>query len=262
MNGSLRPTLFLHGGPGLSAIPERELYGDKLPICWWDQPRSVVRVAHPFKGLVDAAEEQARRLTQESHEKVDLLAHSFGAVIALYLASRIPEKIASITLLAPTYDLVDVFIRIGQVVAKIADTPEGLQKAVSELIANPGDFSRFWQTALELLAVPRFIETYWSSHAMDKRLWFTELMESQPLFDVAAFEAIVKDYWELPPLPTIRGFTGPVKLIFGDVDPCVEPAKAIQTWSHYFPGATYNTLRSGHFVQLECRPEEWCHNQQ
>jgi len=56
-------TLFLHGGPGLSAVAERELYGDSLDVHWWDQPHFEVLFVRPYQALLDDTLQLARRLT-------------------------------------------------------------------------------------------------------------------------------------------------------------------------------------------------------
>ena len=40
--------LFLHGGPGSSAIPERKKLGDDLGIDRWTQPRPAGKSDEPY----------------------------------------------------------------------------------------------------------------------------------------------------------------------------------------------------------------------
>jgi pimeloyl-ACP methyl ester carboxylesterase len=249
------PTLFLHGGPALSALGERIVHGDALPIHWWDQPRNVAAAPRPFHALVDAACAQAQALAGDG--KVRLVGHSFGAVLAHRLSLRMPERIASITLLAPTHELADVFIRLGAYVAQYVDDPAPLGRAIARMQADRHDFAAAQEMFGIVFAVPAFLSAYWSPWAVDERTWFGALMEREPVFDAEAFTAIARDAWaELGP-PEASGFAGPVDIVYGNTDVLVDPATSLPPWQRAFRNVSGRTVRSGHFIQIECPAADW-----
>lgn len=252
---STLPTLFLHGGPGLSAIGERRVHGATLPIDWWDQPRTVTAAPRPFHALVDAAAERAAAVAAAG--KVHLVGHSFGAVLAHRLSLRMPERIASITLLAPAHDLADVFVRLGSYVTRFVDDPAPLDAAVARLLAAPRDFAAAQALSGIVYTVPAFLTAYWSPWAGDKLAWFGDLMQKEPVFDGAAFDAIAGDAWpELGP-PAVSGFAGPVDIVYGDADVLVDAAASLPLWRQAFPQAGSRVVHSGHMIQVESPAAAW-----
>lgn len=248
-------TLFLHGGPGLSAIAERALYGNALAIHWWDQPRSVVLFASPFDALVDAAEEEVVRLSPAG-QSVNLIAHSFGAHLALRLAMRIPERLSQIVLLAPVYNVGDAFARLARRLLEINPSSAPLLEAVQEFRAA-GDFDRFARLAAQVIGVANFIDVYWSPSAHARRRWFVDLLTHQPVFDMNAFEVIVRDFWSAGASSAPARVAGPVHLVFGRADPLVDIEVERQTWLGLFRHATSRDIDCGHFVHLEATPSVW-----
>lgn len=250
-----RHSLFLHGGPGLSVIGERRLYGQTLPISWWDQPRSVATASSPFLALIDAASDKAFTVPEGS--RLHLIAHSFGAVLAHRLALRMPEQIASITLLAPTADLADVFIRLAAFMIPFLDDPAPLARASARLESRRRDFTAAREVMDIVFAAPQFLSAYWSPWAKARQEWYGTLMQSDPLFDPDAFFAIAADAWpELGPL-AVTAFDGPVDIIYGSADILVDSATTLPTWESAFSNVTSRTVRSGHMIQFECASEEW-----
>lgn len=164
-------TLFLHGGPGLSSIAERELYGRTLPIHWWDQPRSVVLFSHPFAALVDAAVDEVRTLAELQGQPVDVIAHSFGAHLALHLVTRTPRYVRKLWLIAPVYDLGDAFVRLGTRLLEIAPTSAPLLAALEEFKAS-SDHLRFARLASQVTSFANFFDLYWSPTADARRRWY------------------------------------------------------------------------------------------
>lgn len=80
-----KPTLFLHGGPAMSAALERLFYGNCLPVRWWEQPRPAPASAHPFRDLLTAREVVVREQSEQADGPVSLQAFSFA--IGLLLSS-------------------------------------------------------------------------------------------------------------------------------------------------------------------------------
>src|SRR4051794_28428552 len=120
MNTKRSPALFLHGGPGASAIPEATRLGNSLNIHWWTQPRPDVRSPHPYGDLIIAAEDELNRMAGDAGSAVKLYASSVGALLALKLAERVPQLISDITLLGPTHDASDGFVRLAHRLTEVS----------------------------------------------------------------------------------------------------------------------------------------------
>ncbi|MCL4775555.1 MAG: hypothetical protein KJZ98_16575, partial [Burkholderiaceae bacterium] len=106
MDASPVPTsLYLHGGPGLSAVVERAWFGDSLPIDWWDQPLIGPEDGAPLDSLVDAARAKLLQAAERCGTRVTLVSHSVGSVVAAHLLADPRNPIESATLINPIFDL-------------------------------------------------------------------------------------------------------------------------------------------------------------
>lgn len=250
-------TLFLHGGPGLSSIAERDLYGHTLPIHWWDQPRSVVLFARPFDALVEAAEDEIRMLADTTGRPVDLLAHSFGAHLALRLIARVPAHVGKLWLLAPVYDIGDAFVRLATRLLTRSPSSEPLLAALEEFKAT-GDYARFARLAAQVTSFANLFELYWSAGTNARSRWYLDLLARQNIVDPNAFEVIVRDFWAdpLPPLAPVPSVQK-VQLVFGREDPLIDLNAERRIWTQLFPPAQCIELDTGHFVHLEAPASRW-----
>ncbi|TDV08121.1 alpha/beta fold hydrolase [Paraburkholderia caballeronis] len=250
------PALFVHGGPGMCSIAERERYGDTLPVHWWDQPRAVAQQANPFAALVDATEAELRRLARQHACKLRVLAHSFGSHVALRLAARAPELIDELVLLAPVHDIGAAFVRLSGRLLTANPSNEPLRQAADDF-ERERTFERFGQLAGQVSAFPNFMDLYWSANADARRRWYAGLLADRPLIDVNAFAAILQSYWEAEP-PRDRQAGGvPTRIVFGDADPLVDVEEERRAWSSLLNVTGSVALRSGHFVHLEHEPAVW-----
>lgn len=251
------PNLFLHGGPGLCCLAEREHYDTTLLIHWWDQPRGVVMFAHPFAELVEMATDTVSECALQCGQPVGLVAHSFGAQLALHVASRIPEHLYAVTLLAPAFNIVDALTRVGRCVLERGADAAGLQRALRLLAEQPYNRDCFWSLFDALLATPDFLRVYFSRDADAQYAAFAGLMAREPLFDASALRAILQDFWELRPIDGPIAPGCPVDLVFGKYDLLSDPSEEEAIWLQYFPQARSRHLDAGHFVHLERPPAEW-----
>lgn len=250
------PALFLHGGPGLSAIAERERYGHALPVHWWDQPRSVALDENPFDALVNAAERELWRLSAQHRAPVKLLAHSFGAHVAVRLAARARERIDALLLLAPVHDVGDAFIRLGTRLSKANPASQSLARALDEF-RSARSFEQFTKLAGEMTTFANFIDLYWSPKAEERRRWYVDLLVRRPLFDAHAFDAILRSFWHAPPPRDAIAPDLPVRIVFANADPLVDVEAERRTWSSLLHHADSVVLDGGHFIHLEHEPAGW-----
>ncbi|RAR59203.1 pimeloyl-ACP methyl ester carboxylesterase [Paraburkholderia unamae] len=256
----MAPTLFLHGGPGLSSFAERELYGRTLAIHWWDQPRSVVMFTHPFGALVEAAEDEVKTLVRATGAPVDLVAHSFGAHIVLRLISRMPDEIGNVWLIAPIHDIGAAFVRLATRLLQHSPSLEQLLAALLDFKAQR-DHARFARLSAQVMSFANFFDLYWSARADARRVWYLDLIARHSVVDANAFEVILRDFWaEAPvslPLPATSAGPKAVQVVFGRDDPSIELEAERAAWLRLFPLATCTEISAGHFVHLETPASLW-----
>ncbi|MGF6289657.1 alpha/beta fold hydrolase [Paraburkholderia youngii] len=249
------PVLFLHGGPGLSAIAERELYGHTMPVHWWDQPRSVVLYADAFSALMEAAEDELKALSERAGAPVNLLAHSFGTHLALRLASSFPGLVNEVTLPAPVRDLGDAFIRTGERLRSLYPEAAPLVDALEDF-RRERDYELFAKLAAQITSFANFIDVYWAKAANARRCWYIDLLAHYPVLDANAFEVLVKSFWAHA-TPTYGDVLAPVHIVSGALDCLVDAQAEAQSWKNQLDCASCQIIDCGHFVHLEQPPSVW-----
>lgn len=250
-------TLFLHGGPGLSSIAEGAWYGDSLDVHWWDQPRFDASSKRPYRALLDDAERQAQVLINLTDNKINLLAHSFGARLALHLAVLMPDRIGAITLMAPAFNVADAFVRLAECVDAFAPDPDRLRTAAGRARQQDASFADVWSLIEAVSEVPTFLNAYWGADSDEQRQRFYALIAEKPWADFNTCKVILKDFWSTSAVDVQPSVTAPVKLLFGVHDVLVDANTEERIWLRYFPHATTQRVNSGHCVQFETPPTVW-----
>lgn len=105
--GSGEPIIVVHGGPGLDHAylqPGLNVLGRQHTLVYYDQ-RGLGRSSaalEPSSINLDAFVEDIEALCQAAgYDRVNVLGHSFGALIALEYAARHPEGVRSLILMSP-----------------------------------------------------------------------------------------------------------------------------------------------------------------
>jgi pimeloyl-ACP methyl ester carboxylesterase len=245
--------LFLHGGPGLSAVLERHRFGNTLPVHWWDQPHVSADVGAPFEWLVDAAEKELGRLFDAQEKRVVLLTSSFGVHLALALIARVPEKVASLDILGGTLDMRMAFVRLAQRISEVNRDAD--LKAVSDRAEEKGDNESLWALIEKLFTVGNLLDFYWSPGAQEQCESMKALAASGLLVHAATFQAVLGDFLERKPAapPT---FSGSVRVLIGRFDPYARADDA-GLWRAVFPQAAVEFVEAGHFPHLELPAKDW-----
>lgn len=108
--------LYLHGGPGQAASPQREKITSKLEkdfvIVHWDQRNSgktlevnTSEVPVTIDLMQSDAEEVLNYLLKEyQQEKLTIVAHSWGNVLGFHLVEKYPERIEALFSVSPGID--------------------------------------------------------------------------------------------------------------------------------------------------------------
>jgi pimeloyl-ACP methyl ester carboxylesterase len=226
-------------------------------VYWWDQPRSVVLFANPFNELVDLAEEELLRLADRHRAPVRVLAHSFGAMLALHLAMRQPEAIHNVVLLAPVSHVGNAFVRLALHLSERRADRYRLLATRERYLDAPDDLAAFSDLARAILTTPDFIDAYWAPDSAPRRDVFKTLLEREPIFDAATFDAVTGGHLHLPRLQATTRISGRVSIVLGRYDPLIDPDAEAAIWTGYFPTATTRMLDTGHFIQFEAEASAW-----
>lgn len=248
-------TLFLHGGPGLSAAVERIWFGNTLPVDWWDQPAIPAGTADPFMFLVQAAEQHLCSLAHPG-TPVNLLAHSFGARLAAELARRQPARIARITLMAGAIDLTAVFLALGKTLAAQPHATGELPRLLS-LASDTPDIPTIRRLIEALLMIPGLFDPLWAPRSGAYRERFNTIAAKTLHFDTGSLLAVIEQSLVENLAPTPVAYSGPVRLLLGQHDPLLETPQETARWQAIFPQLQLDICDAGHNLHLELPIGQW-----
>lgn len=249
--------LYLHAGPGLSAAMERQWFGEELPVHWWDQPAVAATDAQPYRSLLDAARTELVRLTDAAGRPVDVIAHSFGGLLARDLLQLAGERIAALTLLAPATDPYRQLVALGARLAAAAQASPEL-RAISAEAARCRSRAHLQRLVAAVLATADPLRPYWSPHATAARARHEALAARHFTFDPDTYLRVVWDrIGQTPRPPFDRPHPGgPVRCLFGRWDPLLDAGERA-LWGRWLPHAEHRLVEAGHFLQFELPPRDW-----
>lgn len=254
---SLIPTtLYIQGGPGLNTAVERAWFGDQLPIQWWEQPRFAADTPAAFESTVDAAIGQLGQLARKRNGAINIVAWSFGARLAVEVAHRAPENIASITLLAPTLCLEKSFLRLAKLLSAHGLGGEALQSAINSIhVADRHE--HFVKLVIALLSIPNLFRNYWAPNAEASCTRHLTEAAKTDWFDFATFAAISRDIFDRPLITKELTEIRSIRIVAGRHDPYFEPDVDLSVWRALFPGALVDIVDAGHMIPFERPATEW-----
>lgn len=243
------PCLFIHGGPGASSIDFAELAGDELEkvaqMIYFDQRGSgrsqgSEESDYSLRRLVDDIDEIRVSL---GIEKWNIIAHSFGGIIAVNYACRYERNIEKLVLLNVTLSLKDSLI------SQIHHGEEMLGQEHSEYGENY--ISRWNEVAGKLINNDKYYKLQYIYYENYQRV--NELDSSIINFNTAmAAQAFNNTEYFLEYYSLTKDIKIPVLIIAGDED------YAIGT-EHYknfnFPKKEIHVLRGKHILYLENKKE-------
>lgn len=248
-------TLFLHGGPGLNAGVERIWFGDSLQVDWWDQPAVPPCARSPFEFLVHAAEKRLCTLAR-SDAPIALLAHSFGARLAVELVRRQPSRITHITLLAGIFDLTSAFIALAKTLI-IKQCPSRELRSSLALAGDSHNFQAVRKLVEELLTTPGMSDHFWAPQSHRLRERFNTIAATALHHDTTTLFAVLEEGLENSLAPAPAGYSGPVRLLMGKHDPLLEIERDLARWQVIFPGLQLDICEAGHNPHFELPVWQW-----
>lgn len=275
------PIIFLHGGPGgyvhSSMIEElsrlRDLGHD---IYLYDQSGTGLsdRRARPkdttFDGHVADLEQI---ITQHiGAERVILMGHSFGGVIAAHYAARHPERIAAVILSSPGELTPVLYDEQGRWLnGERYPTPADLHFVdTSETLNHDTSLSRLpFRAAVSMMAAQVFNVKFASDREVDDALntmasVFTRSMVCDPAQvqpeegGAGAYSRIGVNFFPddfYDPRADMGGMTAPVLVLHGQCDTI--PYAAVAEYADLFPNATYRMLEGAGHEQWWDQPDAY-----
>lgn len=260
MNGTKHetyPKLYLHAGPGLTAALERQWFGETLPMHWWDQPAVAVTDPQPYRTLLAAAHRELARLADRTGRPVDVIAHSFGGLLAFDLLAEVGERIGALTLLAPATDPYRQLATLGARLAAGPDATPTLKTAVAQARRHRSR-AHLQRLVAAILATDNPLRPYWGPHADAARERHEALAAEHFAFDADTYLSVAWDRSGQTPRPPLDRphAGGPVRCLFGRRDPLLGPAERA-LWRRWLPHAGHRLVEAGHFLPFELPPAHW-----
>ena len=256
--GQGSPIIILHGGPDFDQsylLPEMDRLADSYHLIYYDQRgrgKSAENVK-PEDVTISSEIDDLEKLRLFYHlDRVTLLGHSWGAVIALEYGLRYPERVSRLILMNPApASAADVKDLRKEWFEKRADDM-ARRKAVAETQAyKDGD--------------PEAVTAYYRIHfkpALARDEDYEKLIarmkasfHNEGVLKARAVEShLMAETWALPDfdlLPKSRNLKVPTLVLSGDHE--FIPASSAEHIAQAIPNARLVTLKGcGHFTFMEC----------
>lgn len=259
--GQGTPVIVLHGGPDFDIaylLPELDRLSDKFHLIYYDQRGRGRSADHVKPEDVTLESEMADLDEVRKHfhlDKVVLLGHSWGTVLALEYALRHPERVSRLVLMDPAPASAADINRFRK--ERVEEWPVlmELRKAIAETTAykeaDPEAVVAYYRLHFKP-ALARSADYEKLMIRMQAR--FIEQGKDGILKSRAVEDRLVNETWASPNgydlHPKLKGLNIPALVITGDHDFFPFAAEHI---AQAIPDARLVTLKDcGHFPYLEC----------
>jgi proline iminopeptidase len=255
------PMIVLHGGPDFDIsylLPELDRLSDRFHLIYYDQRgrgRSADSV-NPEDVTLESEMVDLDEVREHFHlDKVVLLGHSWGTVLALEYALRHPERVSRLVLMDPAPASVADINRFRQERVEKWPALMELRKAISDTTAykeaDPDAVVAYYRVYFKP-ALARSEDYEKLILRMETR--FIEQGKEGILKSRAVEDRLVNETWASPKgydlHPKLKGLNIPALVITGDHDFFPFAAEHI---AQAIPDARLVTLKDcGHFPYLEC----------
>ncbi len=248
--GEGEPIVVVHGGPGLDheyLRPGLDALGTHHTLVYYDQrgtgrsAAELVESVIDFDVFVDDVDGLREAL---GYERVSVLGHSFGALIAMEYARRYPERTRALILMNP----VEPGSRYREETARrqAERRPEDVAREMAELreseafaARDPATLSRFYRLAFRpVVGSPEVVEQ------LDLDLSDTTARQGQDVARLLGSSLGTVEWWDRPP-----AIEAPTLVLHGLHD--AAPAEMARELAEAFPMGTLAVLDAGHFPYVE-----------
>jgi len=250
--GTGDPIIVVHGGPGLDHAylrPGLDALANRNTVVYYDQRgtgRSTAELVESAINL-DTFVDDIDALRQVlGYERVSVLGHSFGVLIAIEYAARHPENVRALILMNP----VEPGSRFAEQTAQrqrsrvtVADSTELADLTSSEGFAarDPATLSQVYRVAFRQAFRDRDL-----IDQLDLDLASSTAKNGQDVAALLGASFGTVDWWDRLP-----GIEVPTLVLHGRYD--TPPVQMSRELAEAFPDGSFEVLNSGHFPYLEDR---------
>jgi proline iminopeptidase len=243
---------YLHGGPGYNSHSFRDLAGDDLEayqVIYADQRGGGRSYGSGAADLTVLASDVAAVLNSLEVPRAVLLAHGFGALVAVEVARAYPHLVTGLVLMNPwlsmpllARDLNRAAVRLAGGAADAATEPE--EQGDEGYVGEPGQLV---DEAFSLVN-PKVLFDHLQFPFPSTRLRL-EHSDADTLLGPAEEDEPV-GVWALDQLPHLHELAGPTVLLIGRQDGTVYPTQAEAALSR-MPGALVSIVEAGHYPWID-----------
>lgn len=259
--------VFLHGGPGFNSYAEQAILAPVFArrghdLACWNEPSPLRPAGELFepKGACERWLASAERfvLHAAGPRSVHVIAHSCTVHVAMELARRHRQSVASLVLVAPGADTVATFMNVMRVARRdLAESRPDIAQTIAACIARTRAFfdEAMREGLMNVLHDDRLFTHYWAD-AMQMHASLAARAGPEAQFDVESFFAVFEDFVQrgttlFSPDPV----TVPTLALFGGEDPITPVAEQRAAIESAIPYARFQVLDAcSHYVHLD-RPD-------
>ncbi len=251
--------LYLHGGPGYNSASFRDLVGDDLTdlrLLYADQRGAGRSYAADDFELQDLADDAVAILNDLDVHGVTLLAHGFGALVAVRAATSAPERIGRLVLVNPwlsmpllARDLRDAALALGNEGGGVGSRPRiaDATEAGSDPTTTDEDPAALANEAFSLVNPKVLLDAMEFPQAASRlRL---EHADATALLGPSEPQEL-RDMWYLDALDEVASLRQATVILVGTLDATVYPNQAEATLQR-MPGALVSLLAVGHYPWID-----------
>lgn len=248
--GRGEPLLVIHGGPGLNHQyfnPHLEKLSKDFTVILYDQ-RASGRSAIPstdslgLKYFVDDIDAIRRDL---GYEKINILAHSWGAILAVRYGMDFPDRVKTMILCNPVALSHEFDAETAANQKRSMTKADSIERA--SLIRSP-EFKSGNKEAYEKIMLLSFRHSFYKSENLSRLRM--NLPENFAQASKALYTGLGKDLGQYDYYPACKEFRFPVTILHGKSDAI--PLKATEKLKASIPKARLVVFeKSGHFIFIE-----------
>lgn len=253
--GKGEPLIVIHGGPGMNQsyfFPHLNSIARKYQLIFFDQRCSGrSTTTSPDSVSLDFFVDDVEALRQELKlAKVTILAHSWGALVALQYALSYPEKVKKMIWSNPVAFSTEYNPELAAVQKKRMTKKDSTDRA--QLLASP-EFKNGDASAYKKLLLLSFRHSFYKPANREKLAY--EMPDNYVLASRALFTGLGNDLSKYDFYQSMKECATPVMIIHGAADAL--PIAIQNRAKEALPNATLLVFRSsGHFTFIE-EPERW-----
>lgn len=242
---------YLHSGPGYNSYSFRDLLGDDLEgyrMIYADQRGGGRSYTETGFGLGELATDVAAVLDALEVERAALLAHGFGALVAVRAAVLNPELVERLVLVNPWLSMPLLARTLQRHAAVLSGRPEEAlpPEAALEEGASPPPEESVDQAFAWVAAKQLFDRLEFPDPSARLRL---EHSDSEALFGPNESGWPI-DPWRFDVLEELAGVEAPAVLLAGRDDRTAFPDQ-VEAGLERLPGALFSLLPGGHYPWLD-----------